>query len=280
MLSTRAKVIIAAALQRMVTAVPGLTNGLHVNVRRSGIHWALDLDEGFDFAIWLLGAFERSTVAAYSRLVRPGMTVVDIGANIGAHTLPLARLVGPSGRVIAIEPTAWAVQKLAANLALNPALSAVVKVHQAMLVEKPQDRLADEIYASWPLHDRNVHPKLRALPKSTAGASALTLDEVVRGEKLVRVDFIKLDVDGYEGSVLRGGLNTLKRDRPTMILELSPYLLAEKGERFADLLGMLDACGYRLHDLKAQRVLSSDPGTLAKGIPNFGSINAIAIAAG
>jgi FkbM family methyltransferase len=278
MLSTRAKVAIAAALQRIVTAVPGLTDGVQVKVKRSGIHWSLDLGEGFDFAIWLLGAFERSTVAAYSRIVRPGMTVVDIGANIGAHTLPLARLVGPGGRVIAVEPTAWAMQRLRANLALNPALAAVVQVRQAMLVAKPQDRLEDEIYASWPLHGRNVHPKLRAQPKSTAGASALTLDELVSSEHLARVDFIKLDVDGYDGAVLRGGLNTLKRDRPTMILELSPYLLAEKGDRLDNLLNLLAERGYRLHDLKSQRVLPSDADTLAKTIPSLGSINVIAMA--
>ena len=77
-----------------------------------------------------MGAFEKRTVAAYSRLVRPGMTVIDIGANIGAHTLPLAKLVGPTGRVIAVEPTIWAVERLRANLDLNPPLRAIVDVHQ------------------------------------------------------------------------------------------------------------------------------------------------------
>lgn len=277
MLSTRVKTAIAATLQRIVLTIPGLTDGEQVKVKRSGINWALDLNEGFDFAIWLLGAFERRTMDAYSRLVRPGMAVLDIGANIGAHTLPLARLVGPAGRVIAIEPTAWALQKLHANLALNPSLSEVVVARQAMMVASPQDRLEDAIYASWPLHDPTVHPRLRAQPKSTAGAVAVTLDDLVRQEGLARVDFIKLDVDGYEGSVLRGGRATLERDHPAIILELSPYQMAEKRDRFEDLLALLRDCGYRLHDLKL-RPFPSDAEALAGKIPRFGSINGIAMA--
>lgn len=277
MLSTRVKTAIAAVLQRIVLFTPGLTDGEKVEVKRSGINWALDLNEGFDFAIWLLGAFERSTMDAYSRLVRPGMTVLDIGANIGAHTLPLARLAGPTGHVVAVEPTAWALEKLRANVALNPSLSPMIITRQAMMVASPQDRLEEEIYASWPLHDPTVHPKLRAQPKSTAGAVAVTMDDLVRREGLSRVDFIKLDVDGYEVSVLRGGMETLKRDRPAIILELSPYQLAEKGDNFEGLMALLVTCGYQLYDLKL-RPFPSDPRALAAKIPRFGSINGIAMA--
>ena len=61
------------------------------------INWRLDLLEGID----LLGSFEPLTVRAYRGIVRPGDTVLDIGANVGAHTLPLAQLVGETCRVIA-----------------------------------------------------------------------------------------------------------------------------------------------------------------------------------
>jgi FkbM family methyltransferase len=54
--------------------------------------------------------------------VKPGNAVLDIGRNIGAHTLPLAHLVGPHGRVIAFEPTAYAIRKMRANIALNAGL--------------------------------------------------------------------------------------------------------------------------------------------------------------
>src|ERR1700744_4645117 len=88
-----------------------------------GVRFDLDLAEGIDFAIYLGGVFERGTAQALSRLVEPSSLVVDIGANIGAHTLRLARLVGPQGRVLAFEPTDFAFQKLQRNLALNPELA-------------------------------------------------------------------------------------------------------------------------------------------------------------
>src|SRR5713101_4640646 len=92
----------------------GLSN--QTIVTRYGVRWNLDLDEAIDFSIFLLGLFERQTVQAYQRLVWPGNIVLDIGANIGAHTFHLARLVGPNGRVFAFEPTAFAFHKLLANI--------------------------------------------------------------------------------------------------------------------------------------------------------------------
>lgn len=280
MLTTRTKIALAATLQRAVTAVRRLTGrGTQTIATRSGIRWALDLNEGIDFSIWLLGAFERRTVAAYSRLVRPGMTVLDIGANIGAHTLPLARLVGPTGRVVAIEPTDWAVGRLRRNLQLNENLANIVTVRQAMLVAQADDALPDALYSSWPLHERDVHPILRAQVKSTAGAKTLTLDQLAEAEGSGRIDFIKLDVDGHECRVLRGGTQTLTRDHPAIVIELSPYILAEAGDSFDELLALLYARGYRLYDLTSRRPLAREPADLARTIPEAGGINAIALAA-
>ncbi len=280
MLSTRTKIALAAALQQAITALPRLAGrGTQTIANRSGIRWALDLSEGIDFAIWLLGAFERRTINAYSQIVRPGMTVVDIGANVGAHTLFLARLVGRQGRVIAVEPTAWAVKRLRTNLELNPELAAVVDVRQAMLVASTAEVLPAEIYASWPLHGRSVHPKLRAQSKSTSGAEAITLDQLAQREGIECINFIKLDVDGHEGAVLRGGLNVLRRDHPAIIFELSPYILAEAGDSAENLLTLLRELGYRPYDLSLRCLLPSDPRQLAQSITDGGSINAIAISA-
>ena len=280
MLSTRAKIALAAIVHRIVTTLRRLAGyGSNVTVTRSGLRWDLDLDEGIDFSIWLLGAFERRTLAAYSRYVRPGMTVLDIGANIGAHTLPLARLVGPTGSVVAIEPTAWAIGRLKANVALNPDLAGQVHARQAMLVDRAEAALPASLYASWPLHARDVHPVLRAQAKSTAGAEALMLDTLIERDGIGHVDFVKLDVDGHECAVLRGGMTMLKRDRPVMILELSPYILEEYGHSIDELLAMLAECGYRLHSLESGRALPMDSANLRPLIPANGGINAIATVA-
>src|SRR5687768_16119349 len=102
-------------------------------VVRNGVTYDLDLSQGIDFAIYLGGMFERNTAVALSKLAEPSSLVLDIGANIGAHTLHLARLVGPEGNVMAFEPTGFAFGKLRRNLELNPSLAFRVEAFHCFL---------------------------------------------------------------------------------------------------------------------------------------------------
>ena len=278
MLDTRTKIALARMVQLPVVTgrrLLGLPSEL--TARRSGISWRLDLGESIDFSIWLLGAFEVRTVAAYSRIVRPGATVFDIGANIGAHTLPLARLVGPTGSVHAFEPVSWAVAKLRANLALNPDLAERVTIHQRLLTDSETGVVPTAIHASWPLGvASDLHPILRGREMPTQGAKTATLDDFVRQAALTRLDFIKLDVDGGECGVIRGGLETLRRLRPTVIVELSPYILEEAGESLEGLVELIRMADCDLHHLGTGRPLPSEPGALRRLIPKGGGINALA----
>jgi hypothetical protein len=124
----------------------------------------------------------------------------------------------------------------------------------------------------------HVHPTLRARALPTAGAEAVTLDEFTTALKITRLDFIKLDVDGHECQVLRGAEVTLRRFRPTMIVELSPYILEESGESLTRLLDLLYGAGYALYDLRGGRPLPREPAVLARIIPPAGGINALAVA--
>jgi len=277
MLTTKTKIALARLAQRPVMWSRRLRGaGPIATVDRRGLTWALDLNEGIDFAIYLLGAFEPETVRAYEKIVRPGMTVLDIGANVGAHTLHLARLVGDDGRVIAFEPTDWAFAKLKANLALNPALERRVTPVQAFLVDRAGREVEAEVPASWPLDGRDVHPKLRGRAMTAEGAVATTLDDWLTANAVTTVDFVKMDVDGHEGGVLAGAAQMLARDRPTILLELSPYILEERGGSLAGLLDPLEAVGYRLYGLGDGAPLPQDRLALASTIPIGAGINAIA----
>jgi FkbM family methyltransferase len=277
MLTTKTKIALARLAQRPVMWSRRLRGaGPNATVERRGLTWALDLNEGIDFAIYLLGAFEPETVRAYEKIVRPGMTVLDIGANVGAHTLHLARLVGDEGRVIAFEPTDWAFAKLTANLALNLEIARRVTPVQAFLVDRADREVEAEVPASWPLDGRDVHPQLRGRAMTAEAAVATTLDDWLAAADIPRVDFIKMDVDGHECGVLAGAEKMLARDRPTILMELSPYILEERGGSLDGLLDQLEAVGYRLFGLTDGAPLPQDRAALARTIPVGAGINAVA----
>jgi len=142
MLSTKAKIRIARTLS---TAIVGARTALacspHVTVRRGGIVWRLDLREGIDLAIYLR-LYQRIPQRLTRDWLKPNSVVLDIGANIGSHGLPLARQLGPGGRVICIEPTDYAFAKLKANAALNPNLADRLILLQAALTDKSAETMA------------------------------------------------------------------------------------------------------------------------------------------
>jgi hypothetical protein len=90
------------------------------------------------------------------------------------------------------------------------------------------------------------------------------------------LDLIKLDVDGHELPVLCGGLKVLKRFRPVIVMEMSPYIHAEHNHRFVDLVSLLRNAGYTLEDASAPKSLPLDAHELEALIPDGASINVIA----
>lgn len=276
LLTTERKLTIA----RLISYFLGLGMSLDRSriVTRKGVKWCLDLRDGIDLAIYLFGSFEPQTVRHYKSILKPGDVVIDIGANIGAHTLHLAKAVGEGGHVYAIEPTKYAFEKLCRNLELNQVLARRVTAIQAMLVATPGEELAPELYSSWPLKKQgDAHPIHLGVPRSTAGAAAKSLDEIVKKYIIAKIDLIKLDVDGHELSILRGGEESLRRFRPPMIIEFAPYTLVENGDDPRDLGALLEKLGYRLFDMN-NRVVKETEATFG-GLPYGASINLVAVPA-
>jgi len=246
-------------------------------VRRGGVRWSLDLGEGIDFSIYLLGAFERSTAATLRALVKPGDAVFDIGANIGAHTLGLAKSVGPGGRVVAFEPADFAFQKLLRNLALNPELEQRTQASQVMLGSGTYKALGG-VYASWPLERvDSVHPKHRGRFVSTQGATVDTLDGFVERQRINRINLIKMDVDGNELPVLQGGRRVLREQRPIIVMEMSPYVHAEEQHSFAAMIELLRELRYKIEDARNRKTLPLEAAALERLIPDGAGINVVAL---
>jgi FkbM family methyltransferase len=260
---------------KLARALFGL--GTQCQVTRDGLRYDLDLSQAIDLTIFVLGRFEPSTVAAFRRYVKPGATVLDIGANIGAQTLQLARLVGPQGRVLSFEPTTFAFSKLSRNLQLNPQVAGQVTALQCFLTGKDAKALPASIYSSWSLQrSPDAHDKHLGVPMATAGARSATLDRVLAEQSVESVDLVKLDVDGFECDVLAGASDMIRRSRPTFVMEIMPYGLVEQGANLDQLLNFLIPSGYRLYDERTETPLPTDAAALERMIGEGASRNVIA----
>jgi FkbM family methyltransferase len=278
-ISTKRKIAIASFISRFVRKARSLL-GLKNKTQfwRRGIKWDLDLAQGIDLAIFLQGRFEPNTIKTYKKYLGLGFVVLDIGANIGAHTLPLASMVGTSGKVIAFEPTDYAFEKLQINLSLNELLSSRVTPIQALLVANTSKARPDAIPSSWSLDkggqkDGNIHPIHKGTFNSLKGAVSIRLDDWFQRNPVGRIDFIKMDVDGFEIDVLEGAAQTLRTHRPVIVMELAPYIFKEKGRKFSELVNLLKKHRYSCSTFSGDPLALNE--SLEKKIGNGCSINVI-----
>ncbi|MDJ0810248.1 MAG: FkbM family methyltransferase [Desulfobacterales bacterium] len=256
MLSTRSKIGIARIIGRsllFLRKIVGLPSTTVVS--RSDIRWALDLREGIDLAIYL-GQYQKIDTVVEGLLPKANAVVFDIGANIGAFTLPLAQMVGPGGHVVAIEATDFAYQKLVNNIQLNAPLHNRILPVQAQLTDTDNQQSQSKIYASWPLvEDTGARHHLHlGVRKETTNAEAVSLDKLV-GDRpdLIpggRVHFLKIDVDGNELDVLQGAGQLLSTHRPVIQIEIAPYVQNEIPGRLEELLNLIAQHGYRFMDFR------------------------------
>jgi FkbM family methyltransferase len=215
------------------------------------------------------GEFSPGESELFRKLIGPGMTVVEVGANIGAHTVELSRLAGPTGAVFAFEPQRIVFQTLCANLALN-ACANVVAMPVAI------GAAAGEVMVPFLPPDRPTNfgglsliggAAVRA--NGSERAPLRTLD----GLGLRACHFLKLDLEGMEIDALRGGADLVKRTRPHL------YVENDRREHSAALIELLRSWGYRLYwhkpPLFSPENFAGDPENV---FGNIVSINMLCIA--
>jgi FkbM family methyltransferase len=228
---------LGAALARLLGLVTALLPSPRVRVV-GGIRWELDLREVIDASLYFSGSFEPRAERVMARHLGPGLTAIDVGANVGYHALRMAVQVGPAGRVVAVEPAPSVVARLRRNLALNDFGNVDVVV--AALSDHDAEASALRLQSSYPLSGRGA--------REAVVTHVARLDSLVLERGLSRVDFIKIDVDGQEARVLRGARETLSRHRPPVFFELTPSLVEEGGDSVGELFGSLLALGYVISD--------------------------------
>ncbi|MDR3512919.1 MAG: FkbM family methyltransferase [Caulobacteraceae bacterium] len=163
------------------------------------------------------GEFCDWEITLMCALIQPGDTVIEVGANIGTHTIPLARRVSPLGRLVAIEAQPVAAMLLEANLALNAI--GWVEVQLAAAGRAPG-------VACVPTVDYRAHRNVGSV--SLVGAQSEGQIEVRTIDSMaLRPSLIKIDVEGMELEVLEGAAGTIQACRPLLYVENNPEPVAE-----------------------------------------------------
>jgi len=278
-LQTRQKIFLASLGFRLVRASRRIARKpLEGVFRRKGFRWELDLREVVDFMIYLTGSFEPSLSRFVEKNIPPGSTVADIGANVGVHTLPMARAVGREGQIIAVEATEYAFAKLRRNIGLNAELAGRIHALHCQLVApgRPGAAVADSIPSSWPFESRaERHPSHQGVSKSVGDADRVTLDELCDRRSLRNLHLIKIDVDGNEWDVLSGGETTFRRMKPIIVMEVAPDYHEERHEKsFLNIHDFLTGLGYQFRDFRG-RQLPPDAGQLAAMLPRGATMNVV-----
>jgi FkbM family methyltransferase len=246
--------------ERIVRAVAPpqrFARGAIVNVERDGYVFPIDRGTLIGWSVHFFGTYEPEVRAEIRRFLHAGDVAVDVGANVGWHALLMASLVGPHGRVCAFEPNTTTRDRLMAAVAANRLQQIHVDARALSDYCGTATFQAPEAGDVW---DGTGHLQGQVGQAGQAGQAGragqagqvvqcLTLDDFATEQSLDRIALIKIDVEGWELTVLQGGRGVLETMRPAVIFEFDPSYVSRCGGSSDDLLQCFDEAGYVLFAL-------------------------------
>ncbi len=218
------------------------------------------------FRAMIAGTYDDFLWQAVDRMAVPPRRVLDVGAHIGYHALAFANRfpalpAGQAGaQVVAFEPNPVNVARIREHLRLNPAVAPRITVRATALADaagtmdlNTSTNIEDQTSSGG--HLAGVRPVLDAADYARAGFKPISvplerLDDVARDEQWDGIDLVKIDVEGAEHLVLQGAMDTLRRHRPVLLIEVHSVAC------MLHVAGVLHALDYRirlLHEDNARR---------------------------
>ncbi|MGW0825426.1 FkbM family methyltransferase [Streptomyces sp. NPDC002845] len=234
---------------------------------RSGARFAVDTRDLIQRYLYLFGVWEPHMTSWLQRRLRPGDGFVDVGANVGVFSVLAAQLVGDKGRVAAIEASPVLHRRLVQQARLNGcgnirAVNAAVSDRRGILTF---------VLASSRNMGANSIVPYDGPAESMFEIEAFPLPELLDPAEIATARVIKIDVEGAEGSVVRGLAPVLDRLRPDaeITVEVTPERMARLGDRAQDLLRTMTDVGFHVYRLANDYAPESYPAALsgAPGVP-------------
>jgi FkbM family methyltransferase len=192
--------------------------------------------------------FEEFETELFRTLIKPSMTVVDIGANFGYYTCLAANLVGNKGKVFAFEPEPKNYEMLLRNIDLNQHQN-VIPIQKAVSnkVGKTKLFLDRNNFGAPSLSEGNIISRRGFIEVET-----LTLDTFFDGPNMNRPDFIKIDAQGGEGLIIDGAKHVLQNSPLKLIIEFWPYGLLQMGQEPLRLINDLINYGFSIQRINGK----------------------------
>lgn len=186
--------------------------------------------------------YESDNYGYLKRTAKPGMHLIDIGAHLGLFSTVSSQLVGPSGKIVCFEPTPGTFAILKETLRMNGCAN----------VTAVQGAVSSSVGTATFYVSQTAGCNANSLVKGGMGAAAegyevklYTIDSVT-AEHALQPAIIKIDAEGAEYDVLRGGVTTFRQFRPKLILGLHPAFIKEKGDTLEGIWELLAGCGYQV----------------------------------
>jgi len=211
-----------------------------------GLWMKLDIRELVQETILSEGIWEPKTTRYLCDSLSPGQVFLDIGANAGYFSLLASRLVGESGKVLAVEPNPVMAEQLRRNV--ERSILSNIAITEAACSDSVEVR---ELYVGNPYNTGNSSLSRENLAwTKSVRVKCTTADLLLERYHLQRVDLVKIDVEGAELQVLQGMPNVLERLRPKIIIELVPSLLKGFSTEVSAVTEYLAAFHYRILSLE------------------------------
>lgn len=208
----------------------------------NGAQMLCDLRDHVQRQIWFNGAYEPVEAYLFSQLLQPGMTVLDVGANVGQYTLLASTAVGPTGRVHSFEPVPATFARLRQHVELNQLTNVTLNQAALWMEETTLDLGLAEDQAdnvgSYSIGDSGVD-------QGKIAALAIRLRDYAQDHDLDRLDLVKMDIEGAELFALHGGRPLFDRFHPVILLEVNRAALRKLDTEPETLWRFIEDLGYR-----------------------------------
>jgi FkbM family methyltransferase len=194
-----------------------------------------------------VGDFERAELAFATTFIQPGMTVLDLGAHHGLYTILASKRVGSGGRVYAFEPSPRERRALRIHLVLNLCRNVAL---QALALGEEDAESDLYVVEEWAAGCNSLRPPDVPAKTSLVRVHVVRLDDWLAEQKIDRVDFVKVDVEGGELGTLRGAAQLLeRRPRPVILAEVQDIRTTPWGYPAKQIINYLINKGYNWFSL-------------------------------